>query len=175
MILSWDLSDWKDFASIISAFATFVAILIGGGWFVYTWQLGRRSLFDLECSFYSLDKENNVVVAEIRFIVENKGLVKQDVYGFSLSVKGLESVEALEVDSSWKGLKFGRELFREDVIPMQDAAVRPTIRRVFSHIIKLDKPGPLVLLSSSFSFAKDSPSINKVEQLFRITDVQDGK
>jgi hypothetical protein len=143
-------------ASIVSGFAAAIAVLAAGIWFFRTAKSKRRVQIDIECSFFFLPSNTNTVIAEVKFIFVNKGYVEHRLYDLYLSIHRLGNEYTLSEKPDTKELEFSRGLLEKTkLVPNEKFRwyfVRPGVRQVITHIVKLESPGPFVRITASFNY-----------------------
>lgn len=98
----------KNVVEISSNIASTVAIIAAGIWFIRTTQYKRRLQFDLDCRFVRLNNNDEFIIAELQFIVENKGFVEHRLYNLKVSIHTLNSEVDLKEKEESKELIFDR-------------------------------------------------------------------
>ncbi len=146
----------KTGAQIASWLASAAAVAAAAYWFVVTGRKSPRVQFDLDCGFFHLNEKS--IVAELRFIFENKGFIEHRLFDLTVSVHGLKSNDNLNTDNKSKKILFERRLLptRLPVISRRIGFyfVRPGVRQVFTHIVTIPSDVPIVRVTASFSYKR---------------------
>ena len=136
------------------------AVIFGGvAWFIATTQFQPRAGFDIACTFFRLS--DNQLIAEVQFILENKGFIDIFVSDLKCSIHTLGS-GTLEVKAGTYEVKFPRRLIpvppkKEPivVIPRQFGYiyVRAGVSQVVTHIVSLPQDVEIIRITSGFSYS----------------------
>ncbi|HEX8288940.1 MAG TPA: hypothetical protein VF556_13140 [Pyrinomonadaceae bacterium] len=167
MTLSGTVIPLKDQVTITKDLLTIIGILIAFLWFFYRWEHGRRAQIDLDCEFFTV-KAPNVIVAEIKLSVENKGLVKQHIQVFSLSVQELETPINSDSVLKTEWLEFSKALINEKKFEKPESSVRPGVKQLFTYPILLKTYSPIIQVTAALIYSSSEEPINQVQRIFQI-------
>jgi len=136
------------------------ATIAGGvAWFFATTQFQPRAAFDVESAFFRLN--NDRLVAEVRFIFENKGFIDIFISDLAYTVHTLDD-GGLHAKVGNDALVFPRRLVPSDpakrrasVIPeaFRYVYVRPGVRQMLTHIVSLPPETEIVRVTAGFSYS----------------------
>ena len=152
------------------------AILAAFSWFVSTNQFQPRAAFDLACNFFRVS--NDRLVAELEFILDNKGLI--DIYISDL----ICSVHTLNDRSNWSTLTPNNQLeFPRRLIPNEGAEsklasvipksfgyahVRSGVRQTITYIVSLPSDTEIIRVTSSFKYSPFPGDYHTARRVFLI-------
>ena len=161
----------KDIVEISSNIASTVAIIAAGIWFIRTTQYKRRLQFDLDCRFVRINNNDEFIIAEVQFIVENKGFVEHRLYNLKVSLHTFNSEVDLKEEEESKELIFDRIIL--DKVEIQSFRkryffVRPGVRQVITHIVKVPSSISAIRVTSSFNYNKSGKSSHTARKVFKV-------
>jgi hypothetical protein len=160
---------WID---IIGTLITASAIVAGAAWFLITTRFKQRVQFDLECNFICLKQNDEVLVAELLFVCENKGFIEHRLYNLTVSVHTLES----EIELNHKA-KTGELVFKRQILPLSTISpefpsyyfTRPGVRQVIPHIISIPATVSVIRVTASFDYRKLHGRKHRIRRVFKVT------
>lgn len=139
--------------------------------------------FKVDCSF--LGPENEDYLAEIRLVLDNKGVVRQEFKNIKLRVRGIKHGEELrfrpetidaeknrENDKEYrrdKTLSFPHDIIQNEVIYKEKynyVFVEPNVSQVLNFVTKISKEYKYILIWASFHYSKYSP--HSTESVFQV-------
>ena len=121
----------------IKEIITLCGFVSAGIWFYWTQKFKPRVEFDIDCDFFFPSNNSEEVIAEIRFIFRNKGLVQHTIKFLELSIHGLENDDVVKPSPDTQNVIFKEEIFkRHTVVP--ENAWGQTLQFTF-RIFKLSK------------------------------------
>ncbi|HEX8129226.1 MAG TPA: hypothetical protein VF527_09010 [Pyrinomonadaceae bacterium] len=150
-----ELETVETWAGIINDLISVLAIAAAAWWFFMTTKFKPRIQFDLGCDFLSLKGNDDALIAELQFIVENKGFVEHRLYHLHVSVHTLESEESLKEKEMTRELLFKKQLLpKVTIVPKRYGYyfVRPGARQVITHIITVPKSISVMRVTASFDY-----------------------
>jgi hypothetical protein len=156
-----------------SSIASVAAIIAGALWFVYTSKFKRRIQFDLDCLVFRLRSNPELVIAEIQFIFHNTGFVEHRIHNLFLSIHALKSEKIFIEDGTTHELKFKKCLFPlTSVRPavFKHYFVRPGVRQLITHIVRLDSPGSIIRVTASFDYDRKGKKTHTARRIFLIPE-----
>ena len=160
----------KDIVEVSSNLASTTAIIAAGIWFIRTTQYKRRLQFDLDCRFVRINNDE-FIIAELQFIVENKGFVEHRLYNLKASAHTFNSEVDLKEEEESKELIFDRIIL--DKVEIKSFRhryffVRPGVRQVITHIIKVPSSASAIRVTSSFNYNKSGKSSHTARKVFKV-------
>jgi hypothetical protein len=166
----------KDVAATVQTVIQSAAIAAALLWFVVTAAFAPRIQFDVDVGFTRI--ETNEIVAELRFIFENKGFVEHRIYRLKASVHRLGDRLEMKPGTAIERLALGERLFpREEsgdssLIPkdFQYYFVRPGVRQMITHVVLLPADAKFVTVRSSFWYDRRGLTPHSTHRVFSVTD-----
>jgi len=150
--------------SVTKDILTTLAVVLAGVWFFARWQIGRRAVISLDCSFFKT-KAGGDVIAEVALRLKNVGDVKQDLFGFELAITSIDDSAGIAPERNHL-VEFSRIIVPEALHPVPDGDLRPGVERFYTFPFVLRNPGSLIQVSAAIRFAENKPAINKVLKIF---------
>ncbi len=144
--------------------ATILAAVLAAVWFCKKWQFGRRATITVDCAFFPLET-GDLVLAEIAVKLKNAGDVKQDLYGFDMSISSLDESILTGTQGS-RQLSFTRILVPNGTVEVRDGDLRPGVERLYTFPFVLRQASPLIQISVAIRYHSDKPAINRVDKIF---------
>jgi hypothetical protein len=143
------------------------AVIAGGVWFIRQNQRKQRIQFDLECDFFH--HASRPLIAEIRFVFENRGYVEHRLFDLTVSVQGL--------DENWSAEGHREKPFTKSLVAKVGIVprkygyffVRPGVRQVITHQLVLPSNVlPIIQVTAGFNYTKDGQYPHTARRVFKV-------
>ncbi len=168
------LQQAKAIVDILVGIGTLGAGLAGAWWFLYTTQSKPRLQFDLGCRFIARSEKERL--AELQFIVENKGFVEHRLYDLSVSVHGLVREAGPANDPGPSGTDFPIRLFPKTSIVAPQIGyyfVRPGVRQVITRVIHVPSSVSAIRVTAGFLYERDREYPHTARRIFEVAGRSD--
>lgn len=161
-------------ADVVNVTAVFVA---AGSWFFVTAKRKERVEFDIECEIHWLNRQ--VAVADVGLVFKNVGFVENKLYTLKLSVHDVAEIPPpTKLNGS---VEFTKALLgcRRLLDGPEPYYVRPGVTQRITHVVLLNNPGPVIRITSGFSYharsLDDAYDDHTARRLFAVPNRPEGR
>lgn len=154
----------------INELITLAGFIGAGVWFYWTQKFKPRMEFDIDCGFFLPDAKSDDLIAEIRLILNNKGMVQHTIRRLELSVHGLSDNRRIETRPNTNDVMFEATILaRQPAVPNEWTFwVRPNVRQPITKLISVNKRYPVIRVTASFAYGGLVKSRHTARRVFEV-------
>jgi hypothetical protein len=112
-----------------------------------------------------------MLIAELQFIFENQGFVEHRLWNLNVSVHALDAEDTLTAHKKTGEIEFSRRVLpKTQLVPRRYMYyfVRPGVRQVITHTIKIPSAISLIRVTSSFDYHRDDRYPHTICRVFQL-------
>lgn len=154
----------------IKEIISLLGLLSAAIWFYWTQKFKPRVEFYVDCEFFQPSSDSDNLIAEIRFVFNNRGFVQHIIKHLELSVHGLIDESRIISNEKKQNVIFKDKIFdRNSVVPKGWYFwVRPNVNQVITKVISINKRHSVIRVIAGFSYTDPKKSRHTAQKVFQV-------
>jgi hypothetical protein len=167
------VTEFKDWADILTSALTSLSIIIGGGWVFYRFilQQERYPNINFTTDINIIGKQDNYWIIELIALIENKGKAQHRMKDFGFDLNAISTDETVETKEEWGGqVDFPNRLASGSYLPKHQGFffIDPGTTAKYSFITKVPENTSFLILHSNFLYDNRKGFMHTAEKTIQL-------
>lgn len=160
LFMTWELTNFKDLASIFQSLVTPIGLIVAGVWAYRRYVLEDSKYPHIETSaeIEFIGRQGDFWIVELKAILINKGRVQHKIEKFGFDLNAIYSRSRVDTSDDWGGqVDFPHKEAEGSFLPQSFKyfVIGPSVTAKYSYVAKVPKIASFLILHCWFDYCDD--------------------